>query len=183
MGTGLLIEGRERYSFESEYLQIESVEILALDGIHYRKILPIDNIDLGGQGPDDYFGVESDGNPKIGHVSRYDINGNTVRLYNAPGAAFHTLAKGLKIWFKRTASLFTVTSDTSADTQEPGLPSTHHILLAYMASIPYCMSFKKDRVALYQRKVDEMKSTLIKHYAHREKDRKKIIRPRKISFR
>ncbi len=183
VGTGLLVEGQESYSFASEYLQIEAIEVLNKEGTRYRRLKAIDLNDLHGEGPDDYFGVDGSGNPTKGYPEWYDISGDTIRLYPAPAAANVTLAAGLKIWFKRTGSLFTVASDTSADTQEPGLPSTHHVLLAYMAAIPYCMSYKKDRVVMYQNKVNEMKGTLIKHYAHREKDRKKVIRPRKISFR
>ena len=179
VGTGALVEGQESYSFAAEYLQIESIEILDLDGNRYRRIKPVDNIDLKGQGPDDYFGVDDSGNPTKGYPEWYDINGDTIRLYPAPAATSVTLAAGLKVWFKRTADLFT-TSDT---TQEPGLPSTHHVILAYMAAIPYCQSYKPNRVPLFEKKVDAMKKTLIKHYAHREKDRKKIIRPRRISFR
>ena len=183
VGTATLIEGQQTYSFDVEYLQIESIEILSLDGNSYRRINTIDNVELGGASPDEYFGVESNGDPKKGPVQWYDINGDTIRLYNTPTSASTTLISGLQEWFKRTATLFTVATNTDTDIKEPGLPSTHHVLLAYMAAIPYCQTYKKDRVPLFEKKVDAMKKTLIKHYAHREKDRKKIIKPRKISFR
>ena len=75
--------------------------------------------------------------------------------------------------FKRTASLFTAAgTDTTA---VPGIASPYHILLAYMAAIPYCMTYKKDRVALYEKRVDEGIREMIKHYSYREKDRKKVM--------
>ena len=109
----------------------------------------------------------------------YDIKGDSIRLYPAPGAAYCTLTNGIRLSFKRTADLFT-TSDT---TQEPGLPSTHHSLLAYMAAIPYCMAYKKDRVVLYEKKVMEMKKTLLEHFAYREKGRRGIITTKSRAFR
>ena len=181
-GTGTLIEGQEAYSFSSEYLQIESVEILDKDGLMYRKIKSIDNVDLGGLGPQEYFGVESDGSPQVGVVQFYDTLGDTIILYPAPTATSHTLASGLRIWFKRKPQAFTAASDTSADSTEPGLPSSYHVILAYMASIPYCMAYHKDRVPLYEKKVDEMKRAVLRYYGLRERDRKKIMTHKKILF-
>jgi hypothetical protein len=177
-GKGTLVEGQEEYTFASEYLQIEAVDILDTSNI-YRRILPFDPQELDGQSPDEYFGVDSSGNPQIGFPECYDIKGDTIRLYPAPTATSVTLANGIRISFKRASHPFTAT-DTTA---EPGLPSTHHILLAYMASIPYCATYKKDRVAWLEKKVVEMKKTLLEHYAYREKNRRGIIRPKRRSFK
>jgi len=183
VGTFDLVEGQETYSlpsFATGFLQVEAIMILSLDGLRYSRIRAIDINELPGKrSPDDFFGVESDGSPKKGFPQDYDIQGDTLYLYPAPAAASLTLTAGGKIWFKRTANLFTA-SDT---TQQPGLPSTHHVMLAYMASIPYCMSYKKDRVGWLTKKVDEMRLTLMKHYGFREKDKKKLFRPRRISYR
>lgn len=179
VGTGSLVEGQESYSFAAEYLQIEAIEILSQDGLRFSRIKALDLNDLHGIGPDDFFGTDESGNPNKGFPEFYDIHGDTFRLYPAPTSDNVTLTSGLKVWFKRTADLFT-TSDT---TQEPGLPSTHHVLLAYMAAIPYCQTYKPNRVPLFEKKVDAMKKTLLKHYSLRERDRRKIIRPKSISFR
>ena len=187
IGTFNLVEGQETYSlpsFASGFLQIEAIEILDSDGNTYRRIKAIDINELPGKlGPDEYFGVTSAGNPQIGYPQWYDLQGDTITLYPSPTSTSVTLTAGGKIWFKRRPVLFTVASNTNADTQQPGLPSTHHILLAYMAAIPYCMSFKKDRVVWLTNKVIEMKATLMKHYAFREKDKKKKFSPRAINFR
>lgn len=181
-GKGTLVEGQEAYSFSSEYLQIESVEILSKDGFTYRRIENIDNVDLGGRSPQEYFGTESDGSPKKGEVSCYDILGDSVILYLAPTSTNHTLTNGLRIWFKRKPQAFTAVSTTATDSTEPGLPSSYHVILAYMAAIPYCMAKHKDRVALYQREVDLMKIAILKYYGLRERDRRKIMTPKPISF-
>lgn len=183
VGKGTLVEGQQSYSFTSEYLQIEAVEILNKSGNVYKRIEPLDYDELGGLSPDEYFGTNSTGSPNKGEPLYYDKLGDTIFLYPAPAAASVTLTNGLKVKFKRTASLFAVSSGTSADTQEPGLPSTHHEIIAYMAAIPFCMKYQKDRVRFYQQKVAEMKKTLLEHYAHREQDEVSVIRTKIKSFR
>ena len=183
-GTGTLVEGQQDYSFSSEYLQIEAIDILQ-DGNPdiWVKIKQIDHSEMNGMSPDQYFGVGSDGNPAKGFPTHYDINGDTIRLYPAPAAASNVvLADGLRVWFKRTASLFTVASDTSTDSVEPGFASPYHIILAYMASVPHCMSYKKDRVALYEKKVMDFKKEIIKHYSHKNQDKRPVMSNKEISY-
>lgn len=168
-GTGDLVEGQQSYSFTGEYLQVTMIEVKDASGNWY-KLKPLDQADLDEQSPDEYFGLTS-GSPRKGAPLYFDQLSDSFFLYPAPTSTAVTLTAGIRVWFKRTADLFT-TADT---TQSPGLPSTHHILLAYMAAIPYCMTYKKDRVPLYQKKVDEMKKTLLAHYGQREKAKRKII--------
>lgn len=181
-GKGTLVEGQEDYAFAAEYLQIEAIEVLDTNS-QYRRLKALDHKELGGLSPQEYFGVDASGNPNKSFPEYFDQQGDMIRLYPAPTSGNVTLANGIRVWFKRTANLFTVATDTSADATEPGLPSPYHILLAYMASIPYCMSYKKDRVALYEKKVMEMTENLLNHYAHREQSRTKKITSRSINYR
>jgi len=176
-GKGSLVEGQESYTFASEYLQIEAIDILNLDAL-YSRIKPFDPKEHT-RSPDEMFGVDSSGDPKTGFPEFYDIKGDSIRLYPAPTADLVTLADGIRVSFKRTIDLFVV-GDT---TQVPGLPSTHHSMLAYMASVPYCMKNHPQRVGLYEKKVDEMKRTLIKHYTHREKNKRKVLTTKGIIYR
>lgn len=183
-GQGNLVSGQISYSFAAEYLQIEEISILDLSG-YYRKLTPFDSSEQG-QTFEETFNITYNGSAyvaKDGLPTHYDIVGDTIILSNSPTAVYATLTKGLKIKFKRTANLFTAVSTTAADTTEPGLPSTHHVILAYMASIPYCLSYKKDRVVSYQNKVIEMKKTLLKSYSSRQKDKKNVMETDYISFR
>jgi len=177
-GTGTLVEGQQTYSFASEYLQITMIEIKDNNGF-WRKIEQIDPSDLKDESPDERFGLKSDGNPNTGFPLYYDVLGDTIFLYPAPTATNVTLASGLRVWFKRTVDLFT-TADT---TQSPGLPSTHHVLLAYMAAQPYNMLYHADRVLLIQKKIDEMRKSLIAHYSVRNRDKRKVATMAPISFR
>lgn len=171
-GTGTLVEGQETYSFASEYLNIQMVEVLK-DGSpdQWQKLKPLDSLDLGGLSPEEYFGQTSAGNPATGTPEYYDKLGDTIILYPAPTSSAVTLASGLRVWFQRTADLFT-TTDT---TQEPGIPSPYHHLIAVWASIPYCMKFKQDRVAWLQRQWDDGIANMLKFFGKREKDKRKIM--------
>ena len=196
VGTSTLIEGQQSYTFSSNYLQITSVEILDSGGNLYKKIKPIDLEQLGGLGPDEYFGLTSAGNPATGFPQWYDILGDTVFLYLSPTSSAVTLASGLRVRFKRSHREITMSDSTTVqsgeETREPPFPTTHHMLLAYMMSIPYCMSYKKDRVAWLERKVGSndpsdrlyggMKKTLMKHYAFRHRDKRNIMKGKRINY-
>ena len=110
--------------------------------------------------------MESNGDPKKGKPEYYDKIGDTLLTYPAPAAANVTLASGLRVWFQRAADLFTA-SDT---TQEPGLPSSYHVLLAYYAAIPFCMAYKKDRVGWLEKKLEEGSKEMLAFFGQREED-------------
>ena len=195
-GKGTLIEGQEDYSFSSEYLQIEAIDILNTS-TQYKRIRPLDHQELNGLSPSEYFGVDSDGNPSKGFPEFFDQRGDTVRLYRAPTSDSVTLTDGLRVWFKRTILLYTMIDDTTMTSghasREPGIPSPYHLLVAYMVSLPYCQSYKKDRVRDYQIKIGSddpanpfyggMTKDLLEHYAYREKAKVKRIIGSSISFR
>ena len=189
-GKGTLVEGREYYTFASEYLQIESIDILDLNNL-YRRIEPFDPHDLNVESPDEYWGVDSSGNPNTGFPEVYDIKGDSIRLYPAPTSSQVTLTNGIRVNFKRTIKLFTMSNSTTItsgeEDDEPGIPSPFHFLIAYMAAVPYCLKYKKDRVADYERKIGDKNSGMIKllieHYAFKEKNRRAIIRFKQRSFR
>lgn len=184
IGLYNLTEGQTSYTFASDFLDIEEVNILTAGG-QYKKIQPIDHRELigargassgvlsrdfgGGLSIEEYFGITTGNTPK-GMPTHYDKWEDSIKLYPAPAAASVTLASGLKIYFKRTAQLFTVASDTSTDTTEPGFASPWHIILAYMAAIPYCALYKPQRVAWLNKEFERMKAELINHYARRQKD-------------
>jgi len=175
-GPGNLVEGQEKYSFASEYLQIEAIDILGLDGV-YHRIKPIDPNDDMEQSLDEIYGVDSSGNPNKGFPEVFDIVGDTIRLYPAPTATAVTLASGLRITFKREPSFFTVTDTT----KEPGI-AINHSVLAYKSAIPYCAKYKPDRVTFLRDEVARMTKEIIDHYCFREKTRPAQITMKEKSF-
>lgn len=184
VGTATLVEGQESYSFAAEYLKIKRLKIKDING-NWLPLEQLDQEDLRYQGfaVEQYFGLDSSGNPKKGLPLFYDILGDSFRLYPAPTSTSVTLASGLKVEFVRTATFFTAVSTTVADTKEPGLPSPYHILLAYMAALPYCATYKKDRVAWLMERITEMRKGLIDFYGQRNADRRPIMTTKSFEYR
>jgi hypothetical protein len=174
IGTGDLVDGQSSYSFASEYLDIENIKVKDANG-NWHILQPLDQsqIDI----PLEDF-LTDDSLPLY-----YDKLGDTIKLYPAPAAADVYASANIKVQFKRTADLFAYASTTAADTQEPGLPSPYHEMLAYMAAIPYCMAYKKDRVGMYEEKIKQMTKQLIAFYGRREKDKRKVMTMEPILFR
>lgn len=170
IGTGDLVSGQSSYSFSSEYLDILEIMILTTGGI-YQRITPFDPSELG-TSFDEWVG-SSTGTPPDGMPQYYDKLGDSIRFDRSPTAAHVTLTAGLKVRFKRTADLFT-SGQVTTGTKEPGIASPYHQLICYMVAVPYCMSYKKDRVALYEKKVIEMTSDMIDFYTRRAKDERPV---------
>lgn len=188
VGVGTLEEGLAQYSFAIEFLDIIEVEVKDQNG-RWHKLKPIDPAELGDLTWDQYFGVNADGTPYKGLPRNYDKNADGIVLGPAPAGAFVTLVGGLRVTFQRKAVSFTPASTTADDTMQPGFASPFHVILAYMASIPYCMSYKKDRVPAYMQKVGDtvpasgMKKAILDHYGRRQKDVRKVATMKRIRFR
>ena len=177
IGTQTLVSGQSAYTFNDKFLQLLEVQIMGKDG-KYRIIQPIDQREYSDEAPleEDFT---TDGEPIY-----YDkVSDDTIKLYPAPDNGISvTLASGLKIKFKRTADLFT-TAQVNTGTKVPGFASPYHVILSYMAAIPYCLTYKKDRVVLYEKRVMDLKKELVELYSNREKDKRKVITMADIAFR
>jgi hypothetical protein len=168
VGTQTLVASQSAYTFNDKFLQILEILVKDING-DWIILNPTDQVEMPGNIPlDEAF--ESSGLPIY-----YDkVSEDTIKLYPAPSATNCTLTNGLKIKFKRTASIFT-TAEVNTGTKVPGIASPFHILIAYLAAIPYCMTYKKDRVALYQREVEILTKDMLTFYALREKDVKNVM--------
>ena len=177
IGTQTLVSGQSAYTFNDKFLQLLEVQIKGKDG-KFRIITPIDQREYSDESPleEDFA---TDGEPIY-----YDkVSDDTIKLYPAPDNGVSvTLASGLKIKFKRTASVYT-SGEVTTGTKVPGFASPYHQILSYMAAISYCMNYKKDRVALYEKRVMDLKKELINHYSQREKDKRKVMTMGSIAFR
>jgi hypothetical protein len=163
-----MVASQSRYSFNDKFLQLVEVQVRDSAG-NYQILPPIDQKEYSDVTPlSEAF--ETAGMPRY-----YDkVSDDTIDLLPAPTAADTTLASGLRIRFKRTADLYT-SAQVTTGTKEPGFASPFHVILAYMAAIPYCANFKPDRVPLYEKRVDDMKKALLLHYGTRQKEQRKIM--------
>ena len=173
VGTGTLVEAQESYSFSGEFLDIEYVKILNTDS-KWVLLRPIDPQELrkSGEAIEEHF-------TDTGMPTHYDKFGDTIRLYPAPTSTAVTLASGIKVHFKRTGSLF----DKDDTTKVPGIASPYHITLAKMIALPYCKVFKKDRVTQLERDIDDEIKQMLLFYSSRERDKRKVLRPRRVMNR
>ena len=165
IGITDLVAGQGDYSFDATHLEVERVEILDNNG-KWLLMRPIDKSDIT-VALEEYF--ITDGLP-----TQYDKQGGSVILYPAPSAAETTLTNGLKLYFQRTASIYT-SAEVTTGTKTPGFASPYHVLLAYKMALPYAMSYKKDRVPLFLNEINRLEDGLLKHYARREKDVRKRL--------
>ena len=163
IGTQTLVASQSAYTFNDKFLQMLEVQVKDSDG-NWHILTPIDQREYSDSQPlDEAFDT-------AGLPIYYDkVADDTIKLFPAPSAASCTLASGLKIKFKRTASVYT-SAEVTTGTKVPGFASPYHYILSYMAAIPYCITYKKDRVALYENKVYQLKQELTKLYSLRQKD-------------
>lgn len=180
IGKVTLIEGQTSYSFTQQFLDILWIKIKNSNGVK-EIIKPIDQVDLGDMSIEEYFNI-SDSSTQTGMPTHYDKWEDTIKLYPAPTSTNVTLTNGMEVGFKRTADLFT-SAEASTGTKQPGFASPWHQILAYKAALPYCQSYKKDRVAFLVNEINRMRTELMDHYGHREKDHRDRLTMRRINFR
>lgn len=162
IGTTTLVNGQQDYTFDATLLSIERVEVLNASG-DYQKLdyLNEEDIDVA---LSEY--KETDGIPK-----QYAIRGNSIFLYPAPATGSVTMAKGLKIYYQRKASIYT-TAQVTTGSKEPGFPNPYHILLAYKAALPYAESYKRERIPLIMTEIQRLETKLFALTANRHQDKK-----------
>ena len=174
IGTTTLVNSQNDYAFDSAMLEIERVEVLDSSG-NWHLLDPIDKSQIG-EAIDEFH-------PTDGLPIYYDKQGASIILYPAPDNGVSvTLASGVKVYFQRTASIFTA-AEVTTGTKQPGFASPHHYLLSYKAALPYAMSYKKDRVPMLMAEIARREKELIKHYSRRERDRRKMLSMGGVSHR
>ena len=173
VATFNLTDAQESYSFASMYLKVKRMKVKDING-NWILLKQLDQNELKSNGISIEELFSSSGTPEY-----YDLLSSSFRLYPAPSSSYVTLTAGLKVDFKRTCDLFTV-SDT---TQEPGIPSPYHFLLPTWAALEYAKSYKKDRVPELVKTWDEGIKELLKHFALRNEDARPQLTMVKKRFR
>lgn len=161
IGTLTLVDNQTDYSFDTTFLNILRVAVLYASDSVYHDVYPVDKRDFSSPLETEF---QTKGTPLY-----YDKDGKSILLYPAPDTTKVTAAAGLKVWFQRTASVWT-SSDLTTGTATPGFASPFHEILAYMTAIPYCLKYKQNRVPALEAKVQTIMNDLINFYSKREKD-------------
>ena len=125
--------------------------------------------------PVEYF--KTDGRPQY-----YEKREDFLVLYPAPDNGVSvTLVSGLKVFFQRTASVFT-SAEVTTGTKIPGFASPYHPLLAYKAALVQCSMYKSERVPILMSEINRMKNDLLLFYAYKEQDMRKVMTMRRIQY-
>ena len=146
-----------------------AVEILDEDG-NWHTIEPITLQDIRAMGIAQSEFMETDGRPVY-----YEKRENAIVLYPAPDNGVSvTLASGLRIFFLRTADVFTAAQVTTG-TKEPGFPSPYHMLIVYMAAMPYLINYHPAKIVYYENKRIQLEKDLLNFVSRRNQDEKPIM--------
>lgn len=145
---------------------------------NWNVLKPITLSGLLEQGIDPAEHFDTDGLPQY-----YEKREDFLVLYPAPDNGVSvTLSSGLKVFFQRSASVFT-SAEVTTGTKVPGFASPYHQLLAYKSALVQCSMFKKDRVPMLISEIGRMEKELLEFYCQKGDDIRKIITNAGISFR
>ena len=160
-GTINLTASTSKYTITDKFLTIQEVKVKDKDG-YYHIVSPVPQIDDANV----VETLEAD----TGLPLYYRMTGRTIFLRPAPIATSVTLTAGLLFKYTR---VHTITSDElTTGTLIPGIASPFHPLIAKMLALPYCKSYKKDRVPQLERDIFIETQDCVNFYAGRLKDHK-----------
>lgn len=176
VGTTPFVAGQRSYTLPAslKILRIERVDF-TYDGVNYYRALPIDSKEIqAGLGNDtvtDGYFAKND--------PRYDMLGNTLRVY--PLASSAEVASGalIRIEFSREATEFTA-SDT---TKEPGLDEPFHPYLSIGASFEWAVANDlATKIKTLSAMLVDYEERMKVHYSTKQKDRDYTFMPLGVNY-
>ena len=154
---------------DSTPLVILGVEILDNSG-NYHVIRPItfQEIRRKGIAQSEYF--ETDGRPV-----QYEKRENRIVLYPAPdNGVTVTLANGLRVFYLRTADVFTSAQVTTA-AKVPGFPSPWHDILAYEAAYLFAIAKGLANANFLKAELDRKEKEMFEFIGRRNQDNRPLM--------
>jgi hypothetical protein len=149
-----LVASQADYTFPTESLVIELLEIILPDGVTYKTLNPIEQLPI---------------NAGTGTPTSYKKIGNSFILTPTPNYA---VSAGIKIHYRRAFTYSTVSGTTFTPTT-PGIPSVFHTWLARKAALPYLIekgiALKNDIAVI----ISEDNSKILSYFGARHRDIKK----------
>jgi hypothetical protein len=129
IGTTTLTAGQAMYTFNTDQVEIESVEILDSTGLVWKNLPEIDEREFPNynQSLSQYYSGVS------GQPSKHLKIANGFQLFPAPS---YTVAGGIKVRFKRAPNYFASTDTT----RKPGINRMHQTYLTDYATWKYAFS-------------------------------------------
>ncbi len=162
---------QQDYAFGITFLKITRVEVKDATGA-WRLLKPLDQADVYDQSLTDFLNT-----PNL--PLYYDKIANSVFLYPKPLGTAVTSTGGLKVWFQRPPSYFTITDTTKV----PGFNSMYHRLIALIASRDYAIFQQLPVGKGLSDLVTLTEDSLSESYALRNKDEHTGLSTKKYNFR
>ncbi len=150
--------------FDDIPLKIMGVEILDVNG-NYNVIdlLSFNEIRRSRVAQSEYF--ETDGQP-----IQYELRENEIVLYPAPDNGVSvTLTGGLKIFYLRTADIYTA-GEVTTGTKVPGFPSPWHDIIAYEAAYTFAIAKGLSNINFLKNEFEKRERDLIAFISRRNQD-------------
>lgn len=88
---------------------------------------------------------------------------------------------GLRMWYARSPKYFTVTSGTSDDTTEFGIPPRHQMYPILWATVQYWLPIDTAKANLYEGKLKQLEKEITAYYSNRSRDEKQILEPEYVN--
>lgn len=161
IGTADLISNQQDYSFASELLVLEAVEIKDTNG-KWKRLKAVDLYpDYNQMSITDY--MSADGLPEY-----YDKAGDSVFLYPAPN---YSQTASIKVYFQRKAEPFT-TSDT---VKQPGFASHLHRFLSVSVAYDWAVAKQHSKMNWLLNEKNRYIQLIKDFYSKRVKDVRKRL--------
>lgn len=154
--TTALVNDQQDYSLPTTAQKIERVEVLDKDG-NYQLVNPTTREWIKDYSMSEYY--ETAGMPAY-----YILEGNSILLYPKPATGYVTMLLGLKVYFSRNITAFSIT-DTST---KPGFSENFHRIISVGAALDYAQSKQMTNIIpILMNKLSVLKFDLQEFYSSR----------------
>lgn len=160
--TANLVSGQSKYTILDNIVAVDALEYANASG-DFFLLNPIDKTDLVAT-----RNTITDFQKTAGLPAFYDKRGRVIELYPAPNYSY---TAGLKLHFKGSANVFTVTDTT----KEPGFDQEFHHIIAVEMAIPYCSKYKPERLQMLFAKKKELYDSAAKKVSSKSKDKRRVL--------
>lgn len=104
---------------------------------------------------------------QTGTPTRYYKTANGIFLDRTPD---YNSTSGIRMFFTRSPSYFTITNATTDDTKEPGIPNNHHRYVAIKPAFWYWLPKDSARANVFLAEIQRIEKTISEDTSKRSKD-------------
>ena len=120
--------------------------------------------------------------PTSGFPREYELRDSQIVLYPAPdNGVTVTLTNGLRLYYLRTADIFT-SAQVTTGTKEPGFPSPWHDLLAFGPAYDYAIANGLPFASHFKSEYDRKMKDLLSFMGKRDQDARPTIKPKLSNY-